>query len=570
VSEGDETLIAGRYRLEHQIGSGAMGVVWRAVDVMLDRSVAVKQLLLPPGLNETETEKARQRAFREGRIAARLQHPNAISVYNVAEHEGQPVLVMEYLPSRSLSDILAERGVLPPAEIAGVGAQVAAALVKAHDAGVIHRDVKPGNILIADDGIAKITDFGISRAAGDITVTSTGLLAGTPAFLSPETARGAEPGPAADVFSLGATLYAAVEGRPPFENPGNEIAMLHVVAAGTIIPPRQAGTLDNVLRAMLHPEPNARPTMKQCEAALRAVSEGRPDGLDAPTMPPNPVRGGTRVDHNPAAVAAIPNTGPVPLQHPTGPRTPTGTALPPAGPQQGPATGPHASGPNRAPTRPPTGPATPAPAASRSSEPEGWSRARIATTAVAVLAAAAVGILIAELVVGGGADEDPGDSQGLTGGTSVSMPVSSPPADAESEAPPPETTDETPDSPEPEVLSPAELESAVAEYYALMPDNAEQGWQRLGPGLQAQGEEAYREFWDGIEAVRVVGGPTAVSGHVVEVEVEFTKEDSVVRETHRLGMVVSDGKALIDSDELLDLTDLGAPEDDDEDDDGDE
>ncbi|EHY87179.1 serine/threonine-protein kinase [Saccharomonospora azurea] len=586
MSEGDETLIAGRYRLEHQIGSGAMGVVWRAIDVRLDRSVAVKQLLLPPGLNETETEKARQRAFREGRIAARLQHPNAISVYNVADHEGQPVLVMEYLPSRSLADILDQRGVLPPAEIAGVGAQVAAALVKAHDAGVIHRDVKPGNILIADDGIAKITDFGISRAAGDITVTSTGLLAGTPAFLSPETARGAEPGPAADVFSLGATLYAAVEGRPPFENPGNEIAMLHVVAAGQIIPPRQAGSLDNVLRAMLHNEPNARPTMKQCEAALRAVSEGRPDGLDAPTLPPNPVRGSTRVALNPAALSAIPASPQAPTAQPPGPPTPTGTTLPPAAAVhgQGPGMGQHPTGPPQHPTGPshgrhptgpphgrhPTGPSTPVPAAQHGGEGNGgWSRARVATTVLAVLAAAAVGVLIAELLISGSGDS--GDSDGAhsaDGGPTTSVSVSQSTAPPSSSSAP--STEPTTQEPQPDVLPPAELEKAVADYYALMPDGVEQGWQMLGPGLQAQGEDTYLQFWDTIEAVRIVGGPTAVSGHVVEVEVEFTKADSVVRESHRLGMVVRDGKALIDSDELLNLTDLGEPDEDEDEEDEDE
>ena len=225
-------LITGRYRLEKRIGSGAMGTVWRAVDERLHRTVAVKQLLLQPGYTDEETEEARQRAMREGRIAARLQHQNAIVVFDVAEDEGQPVLVMESLPSQSLASVLTEQGVLPPQTVARIGAQVAGALAAAHMAGIVHRDLKPGNILLGDNGIAKITDFGISRAIGDVSVTKSGILAGTPAYLSPEVALGRDPAPASDVFSLGSTLYAAVEGEPPFGTDENAISLLHRVARG--------------------------------------------------------------------------------------------------------------------------------------------------------------------------------------------------------------------------------------------------------------------------------------------------------------------------------------------------
>src|SRR4051812_5613053 len=193
-----------------------MGVVWQARDERLERLVAIKQLVLQPGLSEQETDEARRRAMREARIAARLQHPNAITVFDVAENDGEPCLVMEFLPSRSLSSVLAERGTLSPEEAAKICAQVASALTAAHAAGIVHRDVKPANILLTENGTAKITDFGISRAVGDVTVTQTGISAGTPAYLAPEVARGHDPSPAADVFSLGATLFNAVEGRPPF------------------------------------------------------------------------------------------------------------------------------------------------------------------------------------------------------------------------------------------------------------------------------------------------------------------------------------------------------------------
>lgn len=267
-------LVAGRYRVQRRIGSGAMGVVWECVDERLHRTVAVKQLLLQPGLDPGEAEEARQRAMREGRIAARLQHPNAISVYDVAEDEGQPVLVMEYLPSTSLAAMMAEHGPLPPREVARIGAQVASALGAAHSAGVVHRDIKPGNILLDRDGMVKITDFGISRATDDVTVTKTGMIAGTPAYLAPEVAIGQTPGPESDIFSLGSTLYAATEGQPPFGLSENTLGLLHAVAAGQINPPRRSGPLTSVLAVLLHPEKERRPDAEEAERLLSAVARG--------------------------------------------------------------------------------------------------------------------------------------------------------------------------------------------------------------------------------------------------------------------------------------------------------
>jgi serine/threonine protein kinase len=252
-----------------------MGVVWECVDERLHRTVAVKQLLLQPGLDPGEAEEARQRAMREGRIAARLQHPHAISVYDVAEDNGQPVLVMEYLPSTSLAAMMSEHGPLPPREVARIGSQVAAALGAAHAAGVVHRDIKPGNILLGDNGTVKITDFGISRAQGDVTVTKTGMLAGTPAYLSPDVAMGQEPTGASDVFSLGATLYAAIEGRPPFGLNENTLALLHAVAAGRVEEPVQAGPMREPLQAMLQARVEDRPDMAQVREMLQAVADGQ-------------------------------------------------------------------------------------------------------------------------------------------------------------------------------------------------------------------------------------------------------------------------------------------------------
>ncbi|MFI6028145.1 serine/threonine-protein kinase [Amycolatopsis magusensis] len=267
-------VIADRYRLVSLLGRGAMGVVWLAQDDRLDRRVAVKQLLVDTG----NAEDAVARAMREGRNAGRLRHPNAIAVHDVAEHQGRPCLVMEYLPSKSL-------GALPdlgPREVAKIGAQLASALEAAHEAGIVHRDIKPDNVLIAEDGTAKITDFGISRAAGDASVTATGVLAGTPAYLAPEVARGGEADSRSDVYSLGATLYAVLEGGPPFGVDDNAIAMLHKVAGGTITPPRRAGELTGALQWLLHRDPDARPTMGAAREVLAAAAEGRP------VAPPSP------------------------------------------------------------------------------------------------------------------------------------------------------------------------------------------------------------------------------------------------------------------------------------------
>lgn len=277
-------LVAGRYRVQRRIGSGAMGVVWECVDERLHRTVAVKQLLLQPGLDPAEAEEARQRAMREGRIAARLQHAHAVSVYDVAEDEGQPVLVMEYLPSTSLASMMSEHGPLPPREVARIGAQVASALGAAHAAGVVHRDIKPGNILLGDDGTVKITDFGISRAQGDVAVTKTGMLAGTPAYLSPDVACGQEPTGASDVFSLGATLYAGIEGRPPFGQSENTLALLHAVAAGNVDPPQQSGPMTQPLMAMLQARVEDRPDMAQVREMLQAVADGQAV-TSIPSMP---------------------------------------------------------------------------------------------------------------------------------------------------------------------------------------------------------------------------------------------------------------------------------------------
>jgi serine/threonine protein kinase len=278
--------IRDRYRLLEPIGGGAMGTVWRAQDEKLDRTVAIKELLLPHDHDEQRTEEAKNRAMREARIAARLQHSHAITVFAVLEEEDRPWLVMEYLPSKSLAVIIGEEPSTVDDAIR-VGAQISSALAGAHRAGIVHRDVKPANILVSEDGTAKITDFGISRAIGDVKLTATGEIAGTPAYLAPEVARGEDADFAADVFSLGATLYAAVEGQSPYGVADNPIALLYKASSGETAPPEKAGRLTPLLLRMLATEPTERPSMDEVEQELRALlTDVQPgESVLAPTVP---------------------------------------------------------------------------------------------------------------------------------------------------------------------------------------------------------------------------------------------------------------------------------------------
>jgi eukaryotic-like serine/threonine-protein kinase len=277
--DAPHTLLHERYRLVRVIAAGGMGVVWEGWDELLERPVAVKQLRTQPGVSEEEAETAKNRAMREARIAARLHHPNAVPVFDAVEQDGQPCLVMQYVPSTPLSAVLRDDGPLAPREAARIGAQVASALAAAHRLGIVHRDIKPGNVLLDEDGRALISDFGISRALGDTTLTSTGLVHGTPAYLAPEVARGDDSTFASDVFSLGSTLYAALEGTPPFGADANSIAVLHRVAMGDFPPPRHAGALTPLLLEMLAAEPGRRPPMTQVAARLdqlRTSAESEP------------------------------------------------------------------------------------------------------------------------------------------------------------------------------------------------------------------------------------------------------------------------------------------------------
>ncbi|MET1075388.1 MAG: serine/threonine-protein kinase [Umezawaea sp.] len=279
--------VGGRYLLLGELGAGAMGVVWRARDELLHREVAVKQLKLPD-VDPAARELARTRAMREARIAARLQHPNAIAVYDVAVEDGLPWLVMEYLPSQSLAAVLADRGALPPAEAARIGGRIAAALAAAHKACIVHRDVKPGNVLIGHDGTVKLTDFGISKAVGDGTLTEAGMISGTPAYLPPEVARGESPDARSDMFSLGATLYAMTEDRSPYGPTDNNLGLIYRAATGQIDRPLRSGPLTGPMTRLLATDPALRPTAAELVGLLANATGTPKPPVGAP--PPPPVR----------------------------------------------------------------------------------------------------------------------------------------------------------------------------------------------------------------------------------------------------------------------------------------
>jgi eukaryotic-like serine/threonine-protein kinase len=265
-----ERLLAGRYRLGAVIGRGGMGMVWRARDELLARNVAVKEIILPPEMDDAEREADRRRAVREAQLAGRLRHPNVIGVYDIIEDDGGPAIVMELVPSGSLSDAIRDHGPLRPAQVARIGLGVLAGLRAAHDAGIVHRDVKPTNILLGPEDRIILTDFGIAKAVDSPALTTSGIVIGSPAYLSPERAHGQPAGAPADLWGLGASLYTAVEGRPPFERPG-VLATLTAVVSDEPDPFRHAGPLEPVISGLLRKDPGARLGAADAERMLRDV-----------------------------------------------------------------------------------------------------------------------------------------------------------------------------------------------------------------------------------------------------------------------------------------------------------
>lgn len=305
------TLLAGRYRLLSRIGQGGMGAVWHAVDELLRQEVAVKEVLLPQDLDQARLAEMRERTLREARAAARLRsHPSIVTVHDVVLEDGRPWIVMELVRGRSLQALLRAEGRQPPERVAAIGVTMLDALTAAHMTGILHRDVKPGNVMITDDGRVLLTDFGIASVAGDVNLTQTGAVSGSPGYIAPERLRGEPDGPPSDLWSLAATLYTAVEGNAPFHR-DNPAAVMAAVLMHEPHPMRSAGPLGQVLLAMLDKDPVRRMPAGHAAGLLRGIAAGASGpvggaggyGVPAPTTVPS-VKHGAKRSRAPMVVGA--------------------------------------------------------------------------------------------------------------------------------------------------------------------------------------------------------------------------------------------------------------------------
>ncbi|MBR8744334.1 serine/threonine-protein kinase [Nocardiopsis sp. MG754419] len=276
-------VLVNRYRLDETIGAGGMGRVWRGTDTLLDRPVAVKELTTPPHLPAHEVEVLRTRMIREARSAAKLSHPTIITVFDVAEEDGRPWIVMELVDGPSLGDVIRDEGAVPIRRAANIGEQMAAGLTEAHGHGIVHRDIKPGNVLIAGNDRAVLTDFGIAHLDGSTHLTSTGLLIGSPSYLAPEIAHGRAATPASDLWALGITLYQAVEGALPFDRP-TPMATLTAIVTQDLPETPNAGALRPILEALCEKRPEDRPSISEVRTLLREVRDTEPAAPPVTTM----------------------------------------------------------------------------------------------------------------------------------------------------------------------------------------------------------------------------------------------------------------------------------------------
>jgi len=382
-----------------------MGVVWAAMDELLGREVAVKEVIPPPGLTAEQAELTRTRSMREARAAARIKSRSAVNVYDVVEEDGRPWIVMELLDARPLSELINTDGPLPPARVAEIGSQLLDALSAAHATGVLHRDVKPSNVMIESGGRVVLTDFGIAALDGDPALTTTGMLIGSPAYIAPERAHGEPASAASDLWSLGCTMFAALEGRPPFDR-GGSMATLSAVISEEPLPAPSAGPLAPVLEGLLRKDPRQRLTAEDTGRALRASMTAPTAAMRQQTRPVRPpMTGGTTGVLPVLPVAAPVSADGPPAQHPVPVPAPSATRVSAPG-------DPRAAAPVRPPSRP----------------RRGGSRAVLAALVAAVLALVAI-VVAGVLLRDGGGDGD--QTAGPDGQTSAEPSGSDPASTAD-------------------------------------------------------------------------------------------------------------------------------------------
>ena len=513
-----------------------MGTVWLCTDETLHRQVAVKQIGSLPGESPRDTA----RAMREARLAAALNHGNAVSVYDVVEHAGSTWLVMEYMPSRTLSQIIASEGSLSPRRVTHIGAQVAAALSSAHSQGIIHRDIKPGNILVGDDDVAKISDFGIARGQQDMRLTQTGMVTGTPAFFSPELARGDDATYASDVWALGVTLYTATEGVPPHQPQTNPLAMLSVIANEPPPRPTHAGPLTPVLARMLDPDVSRRATMAQALASLRDVERQT-----------SAVGPGSK---DPATLAALPEQEAATLESPVEPDYEQPIALPGASGRWVDQPSVVVGSPNR---------------------DRSW-LGRLAIVVLGLLVLVGAGALLVNMLGYPGGGPIGASSVGQSATTkvtsssgAVSRRHTSPPSGGSGTSSSAQTTSAPKTSTTPRTSGPAPATSSSGTsssqpgggsavmtpqeftrlYYSTVPRDLDAGWRLLAPSMQSSvGRASYDHFWGSIKSVTVTD-VLALDAHTVRYRITYTSySGSTSVETKELTLTGNGGSYLITSD----------------------
>ncbi|WP_188194937.1 serine/threonine-protein kinase [Nonomuraea sp. SYSU D8015] len=429
----DGRRIAGRYQLQEPIGRGGMGIVWRAYDELLDRTVAVKEVRYAAALGE-EVQLLNRRTMREARAAARFEHPNVIVVHDVIEEDDRPWIVMQLVQSRSLGAVIKQEGPLPPKRVAEIGLAVLDALHRAHEAGVLHRDVKPENVLLADDGRVVLTDFGIATLETETQLTVTGL-AGTPAFIAPERLKGLPARRESDLWSLGATLYTAVEGRSPHER-GMALATMHAVLTDEPDPARNAGPLTDVISGLLRKEPVQRLTYEETERLLRrAIAQTSPaptaqfpaaQELEATTPKARTTPEPRKAAPKPRKPPYQPTPRPVPVEDdtPTDPNLVPAPAVPETGARLTPAT---------------VDPPPPAESTMDAGRADQRRPGPVIAAAVAVVLVAGMGGYLGLRSAPDDGTPDPGTSQQAAAvpETPSPSPPSSPPSSSPSASPPP-------------------------------------------------------------------------------------------------------------------------------------